>query len=72
MRWKKHQPPVDGTLRVRNEFLWFPKTIGDETRWLETAEWEERYRIYHGYDGFEKWWETTRWVRWTNFDEVDL
>lgn len=66
MRWKKKTPTEDGTLRTRTGFLWFPKTIGDETRWLETAEWEERHHVYHGYDGMERWWEETQWVRWTN------
>jgi hypothetical protein len=31
--WKWH--------RKRKKFLLFPKTIGKETRWWETAEWEE-------------------------------
>lgn len=37
MRWHKKvipQPEV-GTKKVTKMFLWLPKTIGTETRWLE-------------------------------------
>lgn len=36
-------PPKLGDTRRFSRFLWFPKTIGRETRWLERAEWEELY-----------------------------
>lgn len=38
MRWVEHQV---GDKRISSGFLWLPKTIGDETRWLEKATWEE-------------------------------
>jgi hypothetical protein len=51
MRWLK---PEDGIKRVRTKFLWFPKTIYKETRWLETAAWKERYRAdYSRWKPFE-------------------
>lgn len=30
--------------RKRKKFLLFPKTIGNEKRWWETAEWEEIFQ----------------------------
>ena len=30
-------------VRIRNKFLWFPKTITSQTRWLEYAVWEEKF-----------------------------
>ena len=35
MRWKAAPEPKEGSTRVREVFLWWPLTIGDETRWLE-------------------------------------
>lgn len=48
MRWNEEPEyrPDNGTLRRRKRFLWFPKTIDGQTRWLETAEWQEySYRM---------------------------
>lgn len=36
MRWKQ---PLEGQRDVRRSFLWWPKTIDGETRWLERASW---------------------------------
>ena len=47
MRWSSRQPkhgPVEGDLRSRTAFLFFPKTIEGQTRWLEKASWTERYQ----------------------------
>jgi len=35
--------PLIGQTRVVTKFLWFPKTINKETRWLEKASWTEHY-----------------------------
>lgn len=38
MRWRKVEKEKEvGKIRYRFKFLWFPVTIGDETRWLEFA-----------------------------------
>jgi len=51
----------DGDTWERSAFLWFPKKIDHEWRWLERANWVEEFHIY--YDGgadFEpvKWLDT--------------
>lgn len=43
MRWVEHQI---GDKRVSSGFLWLPKTIDGETRWLEKATWKEEYNEY--------------------------
>lgn len=39
MRWMKLEKPTptNGDLRTVRRFLWWPKTLGQETRWLEVA-----------------------------------
>lgn len=32
-----------GTRRVQTKFLWFPRCIDGEIRWLETASWSETW-----------------------------
>lgn len=64
MRWKRLRP-ADGTTRERRAFLWRPKTIGGETRWLETAQWEEKCYVFDSrltgkYDHHS--WKTIRWL----------
>jgi hypothetical protein len=54
MRWTKHIPE-DGALRKVTGFLWFPKTIGLETRWLEHANWLDCYCSIYG-------WGAWRWL----------
>jgi hypothetical protein len=39
MRWK--EKPLVQMSRTRRRFLFLPLKIGDETRWLELAEWLE-------------------------------
>lgn len=46
MRWDKRPQahgPAEGDIRHRSEFLFFPKTINGKTRWLEHAQWTEKY-----------------------------
>ena len=52
--------PEEGARRTKTGFLWFPKSAKIpegryETRWLETASWEDEY--------FLAWWFCKRWVR---------
>jgi hypothetical protein len=38
--------PEPGTIRhIFDRFLWFPKKIGREFRWMEKASWSETYAI---------------------------
>lgn len=63
---RKRIPPKPhelGETRTITQFLLFPKTINNETRWLETTTWEERC---HGTGGTENptyhIWHYTRWI----------
>lgn len=38
--------------RIVRKFLWFPKTILGDTRWLSIQTWEERAMIKHWSTGF--------------------
>ena len=38
--------------RIMRKFLWFPKTIFGDTRWLSTQTWEERAYVSHWSTGF--------------------
>jgi hypothetical protein len=49
--------PTNGQKRHRKGFLWLPKTIQSEKRWLEYAEWTEEY-IAGRTGGF---WESYSW-----------
>ena len=51
MRFKL--PRQDDT-RIKTRFLFFPKTIGYEKRWLEFATWYEKY--------YEPFWESESWI----------
>jgi hypothetical protein len=65
MRFKE---PKEGETRKKCKFLWFPKTIGKETRWLELALWEEEYKNHYGYNQYQKamcafeTWTPTKWI----------
>ncbi len=41
MRWTTR--PEHGATRLVTRFLWRPLAIGNETRWLECATWEEEW-----------------------------
>jgi hypothetical protein len=43
MRWPRKDKTPD-ELRAKCGFLIFPKTIGNETRWLEWAKWSQILR----------------------------
>ena len=51
--------PVNWSKRTKTGFLWFPKSAKRpdnhfETRWLETATWEDEH--------FNGWWFCERWI----------
>lgn len=41
---KSTNTPFIGEYRYKSGFLFFPKRIKDETRWLEFAKWKEEYQ----------------------------
>jgi hypothetical protein len=45
MKWKVEKliPPEHGETRTVTKFLWFPKEIHKEGRWLEKASWVEKF-----------------------------
>ena len=45
MRFARTQPD-QGDLRDYSRFLWLPKTIKYQTRWLEHASWTERCELF--------------------------
>lgn len=66
MRWTNEQP-VEGTVRVINKFLFFPRTIQGETRWLEKTKIKQIRKYYQDdmRDAYSKsfwYWEDERWM----------
>jgi hypothetical protein len=75
MRWTKQQTQVpqheqvpqyehDQT-RVRCRFLWLPKEINGESRWLEQAAWIEKWEsnsLLQTYYGFSPEWVPVAWA----------
>jgi hypothetical protein len=60
-----HSPRRVGAKRVVISFLILPKTIGDETRWLESAMWTEEYQLHDVcYDDYTRPWEGWVAVEW--------
>lgn len=43
MKFKQKTKPESFTYRKRSGFLFLPKKIGMETRWLEFAKWKEYF-----------------------------
>lgn len=64
---KKTRPSSGSTRRV-TKFLCFPKRIDGETRWLETATWEEEWGVPVFDEGYgpRGFWCATRWVNYEN------
>lgn len=51
----RRQCPKAGDYKIRKGFLFFPKRIGDQIRWLEFAEWKREFMSW----GF---WNDTQWL----------
>ncbi len=56
----RKQLPKNHTKRTRTKFLFFPKTIKGEKRWLEKATWEE-YCLSSDTSG-QTFWYGIRWI----------
>ena len=52
MRWKR---PNEGSMRRIKAFLWWPRMINGETRWLEWATIDQRYDSGPYGSGWSDW-----------------
>lgn len=72
MRWKtakyKREQLRTGELRKKSRFLFWPKTIDEETRWLEWVTWYERWRVKPGYQLLEA--HEEKWFDYAWADDV--
>lgn len=60
MKWRTKKSKF-GNERIREKFLWLPKSIDNEVRWLEKAKFKEVYKrqdIGYGWVGIA-WLEPT-------------
>lgn len=55
MRWKQ---PHDEDTRTIHRFLWLPRTISDETRWLEWATIKQMYVV----GVYRRGWRDMHWM----------
>jgi len=62
MRWMSSTPKHVGDTRIATEFLWFPKKLNHEWRWLETV--KIRQVAYQSYtsSGYKLFWEDIKWI----------
>ncbi len=74
MRWKVETDRV-GDYRIEKRFLFFPLRIGNEYRWLETAEIVQECRVFSKWDfySYQKYWVNIAFYdqndeRWKNID----
>lgn len=69
MKWTQPPAPKPGQTRIVRRFLWLPLNLQGETRWLERAEWVERFKRFFRYDdGVYGIWKP---VRWNDYAEAD-
>lgn len=65
MKWYTKPKPRMNDTRIRYSFLWFPKHIGTQTRWLEFAYYEQRF-LDRGLL-FGEIWQDVCWIDKTEF-----
>lgn len=58
MRFHRKDSPKVGDVRIRERFLWFPKRIGNEVRWLEKAKYSEQ--LFSCWTDLE--WVAKQWI----------
>ena len=61
MRFVKENPE-HGTERIMIRFLWWPKTINGETRWLETTSWREEWVRGSRVSACGDFWKGREWI----------
>jgi hypothetical protein len=54
------QHPKEGDTKRTTKFLWFPKRINHETRWLEVASWKSILTTFT-FRG-QSYWRDVSWV----------
>lgn len=59
MRWNKKPYSKHGDVRIKTGFLFFPKSINNEVRFLEYATWEE---LYLTWETSPSEWVATKWI----------
>ena len=57
MRWKAKPQMEAGARRILTKFLWLPRHIDGETRWLERASINQTWECWGAYD-----WSFAGWV----------
>ena len=62
MRWTPKETPEEGDKRVINKFLFFPKLIGEEWRWLERVQILQVYEPDEYYESVICFWEDKKWI----------
>lgn len=65
MRRKISNIGEEGRVRVINKFLFFPKRIGNEVRWLEKSSIKQKLHYVFDVTSGSIWWEW-RDVEWVN------
>jgi|SaaInlV_165m_DNA_1040744.scaffolds.fasta_scaffold27038_5 hypothetical protein len=62
MRWNnKFVNPNEGDQRVIKKFLFFPKNIDGQTRWLEWARILQRYCHFESSGRESRYWVSIKW-----------
>ncbi len=60
MRWPSKKIPQKGDIRVIKKFLFLPKCLDDEWRWLEIARIKQVAKVSYC-DGDIWWWKSLCW-----------
>ena len=58
MKIKLKPVPTESDTRIKQGFLWFPKVINNEIRWLTYQKWLQRYCVFWE----EAWWVDECWI----------
>lgn len=71
MRWTNHSAKITeiGDTRFKHKFLWWPKTINGQGRWLEFAAYKQTYTEYKVYIPDSRIpYDSARWIdiEWTD------
>lgn len=69
MKWYTKREPYEGMIIFKSRFLWLPKRIGNQSRWLEKATWAEKY-IWNGKVG--KHWSPVKWINKGDSVKIEL
>ena len=63
MRWKEKPEPQWHDSRIKEHFLFFPKKIENEWRWLERAKYKQSYEYIPGHGDFPPLgWIDKEWI----------